>query len=261
MNFRSPDQLEHETTSPVSPFTGRHRRGLCVRSFYGLWAFRFRSFCFSPFARTTFDVRAFPQLERIPMASQFHRPISSALYPAETQIESRSSAIAWSAIWAGAIVAAGVSLILLSLGSGFGLAVASPWPGVGPKAETFSVGAAIWLVVTQWVSSLFGGYVAGRTRTRWNNLHTDEVFFRDTVHGLLTWALATVALAIIAILASSLAAGAATPSEVPLSREAADAARQIAAKAAIVTGVSLLIGAFIASVAAAFGGHLRDEHP
>ncbi|HEX7930214.1 MAG TPA: hypothetical protein VF470_04835 [Sphingomicrobium sp.] len=195
------------------------------------------------------------------MTIQSYRSVSAVYYPAGTDIEGNSSAIAWSAIWAGAIVAAGVSLILLALGSGFGLAVISPWPGVGPKAETFTAGAAIWLVVTQWVSSLFGGYVAGRTRTRWNSLHTDEVFFRDTVHGLLTWALATVALALVAILASSLAAGASAPTEVPVSREAADAARAIAAKAAIVTGVSLLIGAFIASVAAAFGGHLRDEHP
>lgn len=195
------------------------------------------------------------------MASHFHRSLSPTFYPAGAQVESSSSAIAWSAIWAGAIVAAGISLILLALGSGFGLAVISPWPGVGPKAETFSAGAAIWLVITQWISSLFGGYVVGRTRTRWNNLHTDEVFFRDTVHGLLTWALATVALALVAILATSLAAGAAAPADVPASREAVEAARQLAAKAAIVTGVSLLIGAFIASVAAAFGGHLRDEHP
>lgn len=195
------------------------------------------------------------------MTVHSYRQVSTTFYPSGTQVESNSSAVAWSAIWAGAIVAAGVSLILLALGSGFGLAVISPWPGVGAKAETFTAGAAIWLVVTQWISSLFGGYVAGRTRTRWNQLHTDEVFFRDTVHGLLTWALATVALGIVAILASSLAAAATPPADVALSREAAEAARQVAAKAAIVTGVSLLIGAFIASVAAAFGGHLRDEHP
>lgn len=195
------------------------------------------------------------------MTIRSHRPINTSFYPAETPIESGSSAIAWSAIWAGTVVAAGVSLILLALGSGFGLAVASPWPGVGAKPETFTAGAAIWLVVTQWVASLFGGYIAGRTRTRWNSLHTDEVFFRDTVHGLLAWALATVSLTLVAILASSLWAGVAVPPDAPLSREAADAAREMADKAAIVTGISLLVGAFIASVAAAFGGHLRDEHP
>ncbi len=195
------------------------------------------------------------------MTTPSYRPLNTTLYPAGTAIESSASTIAWPAIWAGAIVAAGLSLILLALGSGFGLVLASPWPGMGPKPETFTIGAAIWLVVTQWLSSLFGGYIAGRTRTRWNSLHTDEVFFRDTVHGLLTWALATVAIAMVAILASSLAATTAAPVEVPLSREAIDAAREVAAKIAIVTGISLLIGAFIASVAAAYGGHLRDDHP
>jgi hypothetical protein len=40
----------------------------------------------------------------------------------------------------------------------------------------------------------------------------------------------------------------------------ADEARKSAAKAALYTALALLIGAFIASVAAAIGGHLRDEH-
>lgn len=44
-------------------------------------------------------------------------------------------------------------------------------------------------------------------------------------------------------------------------KEEADRARETAAEAAIYTALSLLIGAFIASVAAAVGGRLRDEHP
>jgi hypothetical protein len=41
----------------------------------------------------------------------------------------------------------------------------------------------------------------------------------------------------------------------------ADAARKTAAQAAIYTALSMLVGAFIASVSAALGGRLRDEHP
>ena len=37
--------------------------------------------------------------------------------------------------------------------------------------------------------------MAGRLRTKWVNLHTDEVFFRDTAHGFLAWALATLLVA------------------------------------------------------------------
>jgi len=42
--------------------------------------------------------------------------------------------------------------------------------------------------------------------------------------------------------------------------EAAEAARKVAAETAIYTALSMLIGAFIASVSAALGGRLRDEH-
>ena len=44
-------------------------------------------------------------------------------------------------------------------------------------------------------------------------------------------------------------------------RAMADSARKSAAEIAIFTALSMLIGAFIASAAAAYGGSLRDEHP
>jgi hypothetical protein len=44
-------------------------------------------------------------------------------------------------------------------------------------------------------------------------------------------------------------------------REVADAARKSASAFAIFTALSMLLGAFIASAAAAYGGNLRDEHP
>ena len=92
-------------------------------------------------------------------------------------------------------MAAAASLILLALGSGLGFASISPWPGHGVSETTFNVTAAIWLIVTQWISAAFGGYIAGRLRTRWNGTHTHEIFFRDTAHGLITWAVATVLIA------------------------------------------------------------------
>src|ERR1700675_5119312 len=102
------------------------------------------------------------------------------------------SAASWPAIIAGAFVAASVSLVLLALGSGLGFASISPWPGHGVSAKTFAITTAIWLIVMQWVSSGFGGYITGRLRTRWVGTHTHEVFFRDTAHGLGMWAVATV---------------------------------------------------------------------
>lgn len=108
-----------------------------------------------------------------------------------------ASAVSWSSLFAGAVAAAGVSLILLFAGAGLGLAVTSPW-GHGASGGSIAVAAILWLGFTQVVASWLGGYLAGRLRTKWVNLHDHEVTFRDTAHGLVAWALATVITALIA---------------------------------------------------------------
>ncbi len=290
-------------------------------------------------------------------------------YPEGVTTQSHSrSAVSWPAIIAGAFVAAAVSLILFSLGSGLGFAAMSPWPGRGVSGVSVAATAAIWLVLTQWISAGVGGYIAGRLRTRWIGTHTHEVFFRDTAHGLITWAVASVLVtATLAAALSSAVAGAghltgaamgaagqhamheASPNSgemIPKAasvadynldrllrpsdsgaatqpasdpkpevarimanavatgslseadraylaqlvaqrsglnpqdaqkrvddftasameaeakvKAAADTARKRAAEASIYLALSLLVGAFIASVSAALGGRLRDEHP
>jgi hypothetical protein len=172
------------------------------------------------------------------------------------------AAVSWPAVLAGAFVAAAVTLIFVLLGTGLGFATINPWPAHTVVVTEFAATSAIWLIVTQWISAAVGGYVAGRLRTRWIGTHTHEVFFRDTAHGLVTWAVATVLVAaavVAAALVTSLSAGsrevvAAAAAAVP---ESADKA---AAQAAVYTALSMLVGAFIASVSAALGGRLRDEH-
>lgn len=100
-----------------------------------------------------------------------------------------SSAVSWGAIFAGGVSTAAVAAILGILGTGLGLASVSPWRGHGVSVAGFTVLAAIWLIVVQWVAAGVGGYMAGRLRTKYTMLHTDEVFFRDTAHGFLAWAL------------------------------------------------------------------------
>jgi hypothetical protein len=259
-------------------------------------------------------------------------------------------------------VAVATTITLLALGAGIGFTSISPWAGSGASATGFAVGGAIWLIVMQWVSSALGGYLTGRMRTRWSSIGSDEVFFRDTVHGLTAWAIATiVTVAVVIAAGSSVVTGAAStvgaavapaiqgaaqggsqqganvsanpvqlmvdtlfrpnqPStsgssadakaevtQILLSgiqtgdiaqpdrayiaqlaasrsgitqeeaekrvntlieqakaaadkaKAAADAARKAAASLSFFTFVSMLIGAFIASAAAALGGHLRDE--
>ena len=124
--------------------------------------------------------------------------------------EDSTSGVAWPAIIGGAFAAAALSLVLLAVGSGFGLASVSPWSNSGASATTFTVMTAVWLIVIQWLASGLGGYLTGRLRTKWVGLHTHEVFFRDTANGFLTWATATViGAAFLASAASSIVSGSA----------------------------------------------------
>ena len=106
-----------------------------------------------------------------------------------------ASGVSWGAIFAGAAGAAALSLILLILGTGLGLSSVSPWSQAGITATTFGVSTILWITLTQLVASGMGGYLAGRLRTRWSAVHVDEVYFRDTAHGFLAWAIASLATA------------------------------------------------------------------
>jgi hypothetical protein len=106
-----------------------------------------------------------------------------------------AAVVSWSAVFAGAVAAAAFGLILLTLGAGLGLAALSPWRSASASAGTFGVAAIIWVFVTQILTSGLGGYLAGRLRHRWPAVELDEVYFRDTAHGFLSWALATLATA------------------------------------------------------------------
>ncbi len=258
------------------------------------------------------------------------------------------SAVSWGAIFAGAAVAAGTSLLLFALAGGLDLASIAALPRRGVSAASVTAVATIALIATQWISAGLGGYITGRLRTSWVGTHTHEVFFRDTAHGFITWCVATVVLAsgvvspASSFLGAMLHAGRAPASYaapanmssgssrdayprggtrwaefgglaaaavagpraqdgliVPAARRAAGGAsapgqfaplaaapRSIAncctqqlftvavaddaadvkdakdaATSSILTALSMLLGAFVASVAAAIGGRLRDAHP
>jgi hypothetical protein len=106
-----------------------------------------------------------------------------------------SSGVSWGAVLAGAAAAAALSLILLVLGVGLGFSVASPWTATRDSVAAAGAAGLGWLAFTQIAASAFGGYLAGRLRIRWVNVHRDEVWFRDTAHGLLAWAVASLATA------------------------------------------------------------------
>jgi hypothetical protein len=119
--------------------------------------------------------------------------------------------VSWPAVTAGAIVSCALTLVLIAFGVGLGLSVVSPWAGSGVSATTFKIGTGLYLIVIAMLSSSIGGYLAGRLRTRWVGVHSDEVYFRDTAHGFVAWALASVLGAVLlASPAGSLISGAAS---------------------------------------------------
>lgn len=142
------------------------------------------------------------------------------------------SAVSWCAVFAGAVACAALSLILLLLGTGFGLTMVSPWSSEGISSESFGVSSIVGITLISLAASALGGYLAGRLRTRWLNTHIDEVYFRDTAHGFLSWAVATLGTAALltsvigGIMGSGVKAGAA------VAGSAATAATGVAASGA-----------------------------
>lgn len=119
--------------------------------------------------------------------------------------EAYASGVSWAAVIAGAFVTAALALILLTLGTGLNLSMTPAIP-----TGDFKVGPStiVWLIIIQLIASAMGGYLAGRLRTKWAAIHTDEVYFRDTAHGFLVWAVALVITAsFLASSASSMLAG------------------------------------------------------
>lgn len=131
------------------------------------------------------------------------------------------SGVSWGAIFAGGLGAAALSLVLALLGTGLGMASISPWSREGISSTTFGVAAIAWLTFISLAASGVGGYLAGRLRTKWSGLHTTEVYFRDTAHGFLAWAFASLFSAVLLSSAAGSVAG-----------TAADAAGALAAGAA-----------------------------
>jgi len=133
--------------------------------------------------------------------------------------EAWASGISWAAVIAGAFIASALHLILLALGTGMGLS----WgPSLG--GGVIGAGALVWLIIVQVVAFSIGGYLAGRLRISWATIHTDEVYFRDTAHGFLVWAVGVVITAAFLGAAATVMMGDAAEAPVPSGRSASTSA-------------------------------------
>ncbi|HEY0287129.1 MAG TPA: hypothetical protein VGC62_08985 [Pseudomonas sp.] len=174
-------------------------------------------------------------------------------YPAAVEHATNASGVSWGAIFAGAAGAAALSLILILLGSGLGFSAMSPWANEGASAKGLGISTVVWLAVTQILASGMGGYLAGRLRVKWANLHGDEVYFRDTAHGFLSWAVATLVAAVLVVGSVGSLVGGGVKAGASVVSGAASAATQVAGTAATNTS-SDQYGYFVDSL-------LRDNRP
>jgi len=170
-------------------------------------------------------------------------------------------ALSWSAIIGGGLTALATSATLTLLASGFGYDLAVGALASRHSLEGFTPAIGAGAVAIQVISAGLGGYLAGRLRHPWFSAHTDEAHFRDTAHGLIAWALFTVAgLILTTLVLAPYAEGLVLPAaaDAPLTADDAARAAHILSQSAFFAAVGMLLSGFIAAVAARLGG-LRSE--
>ena len=92
---------------------------------------------------------------------------------------------------AGTAIALAMTVVLTQFATAIGYTDDAPLRGEGFIASWGVVLVGVWILLTQFVSSVAGGYVTGRLRTVTNAYKPHEVEVRDGMHGLATWALST----------------------------------------------------------------------
>jgi hypothetical protein len=132
-------------------------------------------------------------------------------------VEAATPFLQWTAVVAGAFVAAAVSVILIAFGAAIGFSIVSTSPTWRDASPALAVASGLYLLLTALVSFGFGGYIAGRLRERWTaSAHSDVVEFRDGTHGLVAWALAVLIAGLVAAAsAANIASKAVQPATSP----------------------------------------------
>ncbi|MBX3582686.1 MAG: hypothetical protein KF810_12390 [Rhizobiaceae bacterium] len=153
--------------------------------------------------------------------------MSDVIVTSPIQTSDDKSYVDWPAIFAGTVLSAAISLVLLTFGSAVGLSLTSAYEGTGISLTAFAIAAALWLVWVQVSGFIAGGYLTGRLRRRNYDATEEESDVRDGAHGLAVWGMGVLIGAVIAF--SGATAGIAT---------ATNAASTVAAGAAAATAGS-----------------------
>jgi len=119
--------------------------------------------------------------------------------PVRTAATDTHAYVDWGAVIAGAVIAAAISLVLLTFGSAIGLSMTSPYEGAGASKALFAIALGLWVVWVIVSSNLAGGYVVGRMRRRIGDATEHESDVRDGTHGVAMWGLGVLIAAVLAM--------------------------------------------------------------
>jgi hypothetical protein len=114
----------------------------------------------------------------------------------------RYSDIHWGAVIAGAIAAAALAFVLHGFALAVGFSLSSTAPTWRDTSFALVLASGLYLVLMAFVSYGFGGYVAARLHVPGVAGTIDAGEFRDGLHGLIVWGLATLLAGLIAIAAA-----------------------------------------------------------
>lgn len=106
--------------------------------------------------------------------------------------------IQWSAIIAGALGASALAFVLHTFAGAIGVSVSSTASTWRDASVALVLLSGLYLVLMALASYGFGAYTAARLRTPVSGA-TDDIEFRDGMHGLIVWALATLLTGLIAL--------------------------------------------------------------
>jgi hypothetical protein len=162
-------------------------------------------------------------------------------------VSSDAGYVDWGSIFAGAVVAAGVSLVFTTFAGALGLGSVS----VGKDGGISTVGlviTALFVAISVVAVYMLGGYVAGRMRRGIGDATRDETTARDGLHGLVVWGLGML---VAGTFAASLIGGTARTVG-----SAAQTAVQATGSAAggLAQGAGQLLGGAVSGVGQAAGG-------
>lgn len=174
-----------------------------------------------------------------------------------------TSYVEWSAIIAGAVLAAAFSLVIVQFGSAIGLAdinsLRDPEIVVTPARV---IGTGFFILIIQVLASMIGGYTAGRMRAPVAGSSAHESEIRDGMHGVLTWATGMIAVAVTVAVVSLITGLTAEPTattDVVKSADLINREHNIAIMMAFAAGATSLVSAVAAWAAAVSAGDHRDR--